>query len=140
MKSNLSPEIKYNDLLVKIIQNITEIDFNSIKNKKKRSFSYINYFNSRRNSQNSKLFKKSNIDDKNLKKCFSPEYINNNINFDNKNSLNLNTEQTSNKINNYVSQSKRRRNFILKSEIYELNAKKEKTNENKNIINNNINF
>ena len=139
MKSNLNQEINYNDLLVKIIQNITEIDLNSIKQNKKRFFSYINYFDSKRN-KNLKLFKKTSIDDKNLKKCFSPEYINNNINFDNKNSLNLNTEQTSNKINNYVSQSKRRRNFILKSEIYELNAKKEKTNENKNIINNNINF
>ena len=139
MKSNLNQEINYNDLLVKIIQNITEIDLNSIKQNKKRFFSYINYFDSKRN-KNLKLFKKTSIDDKNLKKCFSPEYINNNINFDNKNSLNLNTEQTSNKINNYVSQSKRRRNFILKSEIYELNTKKEKTNENKNIINNNINF
>ena len=135
MKSNLNQEINYNDLLVKIIQNIIEIDLNSIKQNKKRSFSYINYFNSKRN-KNLKLFKKTSIDDKNLKKCFSPEYINNNINFDNKNSLNLNTEQTSNKINNFISQTKRRRNFILKSEIYEINTKKEKTNKNDIIINN----
>ena len=86
-----------------------------------------------------KLFKKSNINDNNLKKCFSPEYINNNMNFDNENSLNLNAEQTSNEINNDVSQSKRRRNFILKSEIYELNTKNEKPNENNIIINNNNN-
>ena len=136
MKSNLNQEINYNDLLVKIIQNITEIDLNSIKQNKKRSFSYINYFNSKRN-KNLKLFKKTSIDDKNLKKCFSPEYINNNINFDKNNSLNLNTKQTFNKINNFFSQTKRRRNFILKSEIYEINTKKEKTNKNNIIINNN---
>ena len=47
MKSNLNPEINYNDLLVKIIQNITEIDLNSIKQNKKRFFSYINYFDSK---------------------------------------------------------------------------------------------
>ena len=136
MKSNLNQEINYNDLLVKIIQNITEIDLNSIKQNKKRSFSYINYFDSKRN-KNLKLFKKTSIDDKNLKKCFSPEYINNNINFDKNNSLNLNTKQTFNKINNFFSQTKRRRNFILKSEIYEINTKKEKTNKNNIIINNN---
>ena len=136
MKSNLNQEINYNDLLVKIIQNITEIDLNSIKQNKKRFFSYINYFDSKRN-KNLKLFKKTSIDDKNLKKCFSPEYINNNINFDKNNSLNLNTKQTFNKINNFFSQTKRRRNFILKSEIYEINTKKEKTNKNNIIINNN---
>ena len=68
MKSNLNQEINYNDLLVKIIQNITEIDLNSIKQNKKRFFSYINYFDSKRN-KNLKLFKKTSIDDKNLKKC-----------------------------------------------------------------------
>ena len=139
MKSNLNKEIKNNDLLVKIIQNITEIDLNSIKNNKKRSSSYINYFNSKRNTKNIKIFKKSNIDNKNFKNNYSPEYINNNINFDDKNLLNLNTEKASNKINNFTSKSKKRRNFILKSEICNLNIneKEEKTNENNIIINNN---
>ena len=86
MKSNLNKELnnkkeESNDLLANIIQNITEIDFNSIKYKKNRSFSYINFFNEKRN----KLLKRANINneykEKNFLNSFSPkqiDYINNN--------------------------------------------------------------
>ena len=155
MKSNLNKELnnkkeESNDLLANIIQNITETDFNSKKYNKKRSFSYINFFNEKRN----KLLKRANINneykEKNFNNNFSPkqiDYINNNISFDNKKSINLNSYRKKEKINAYVSLTKKRPNFILKNEIYDLNTKEEKkpsqflTNQKENniIINNNKN-
>ena len=152
MKSNENKDLKSkkkvsNDLLVKVIQNIIDIDLNSINKSRKRSFSHLNFFLEKRNSKNIKLFKKSIYEEENEDKFINNDSSIKQINFfdknanlgDDNNSLDLNKHRNSLRINDYVSQPRIRKNFILKSELYDLNKKDEEQKESNIIINDNKN-
>ena len=152
MKSDENKDLKNkkkvsNDLLVKIIQNIIDIDLNSINKNRKRSFSHLNFFLEKRNSKNIKLFKKSVYEEENEDKFINNDSSLKQINLfdknanlgDDYNSLDLNKHRNSLRINDYVSQPKIRKNFILKSELYDLNKKDIDEKESKIIINDNKN-
>ena len=152
MKSDENKDLKNkkkvsNDLLVKIIQNIIDIDLNSINKNRKRSFSHLNFFLEKRNSKNIKLFKKSIYEEENEDKFINNDSSLKQINLfdknanlgDDYNSLDLNKHRNSLRINDYVSQPKIRKNFILKSELYDLNKKDIDKKESKIIINDNKN-
>ena len=152
MKSNENKDLKSkkkvsNDLLVKVIQNIIDIDLNSINKSRKRSFSHLNLFLEKRNSKNIKLFKKSIYEEENEDKFINNDSSIKQINFfdknanlgDDNNSLDLNKHRNSLRINDYVSQPRIRKNFILKSELYDLNKKDEEQKESNIIINDNKN-
>ena len=62
MKSDENKDLKNkkkvsNDLLVKVIQNIIDIDLTSINKSRKRSFSHLNFFREKKISKNLKLLK-----------------------------------------------------------------------------------
>ena len=148
MKSDENKDLKSkkkvsNDLLVKVIQNIIDIDLNSINKSRKRSFSHLNFFLEKRNSKNIKLFKKSIYEEENEDKFINNDSSIKQINFfdknanlgDDNNSLDLNKHRNSLRINDYVSQPRIRKNFILKSELYDLNKKDEEQKESNIIIN-----
>jgi hypothetical protein len=152
MKSNENKDLKSkkkvsNDLLVKVIQNIIDIDLNSINKSRKRSFSHLNFFLEKRNSKNIKLFKKSIYEEENEDKFINNDSSIKQINFfdknanlgDDNNSLDLKKHRNSLRINDYVSQPRIRKNFILKSELYDLNKKDEEQKESNIIINDNKN-
>ena len=152
MKSDENKDLKSkkkvsNDLLVKVIQNIIDIDLNSINKSRKRSFSHLNFFLEKRNSKNIKLFKKSIYEEENEDKFINNDSSIKQINFfdknanrgDDDNSLDLNKHRNSLRINDYVSQPRIRKNFILKSELYDLNKKDEEQKESNIIINDNKN-
>ena len=152
MKSNENKDLKSkkkvsNDLLVKVIQNIIDIDLYSINKSRKRSFSHLNFFLEKRNSKNIKLFKKSIYEEENEDKFINNDSSIKQINFfdknanlgDDNNSLDLNKHRNSLRINDYVSQPRIRKNFILKSELYDLNKKDEEQKESNIIINDNKN-
>ena len=152
MKSNENKDLKSkkkvsNDLLVKVIQNIIDIDLYSINKSRKRSFSHLNFFLEKRNSKNIKLFKKSIYEEENEDKFKNNDSSIKQINFfdknanlgDDNNSLDLNKHRNSLRINDYVSQPRIRKNFILKSELYDLNKKDEEQKESNIIINDNKN-
>ena len=152
MKSDENKDLKNkkkvsNDLLVKVIQNIIDIDLTSINKSRKRSFSHLNFFREKKISKNLKLLKKSAYEEENEDKYINNDsslkqinYFDINVNFDDdNNSLNLNKHRNSLKINDYVSQPKIRKNFILKSELYDLNKKDTEQKENNIIINDNKN-
>ena len=152
MKSNENKDLKSkkkvsNDLLVKVIQNIIDIDLNSINKSRKCSFSHLNFFLEKRNSKNIKLFKKSIYEEENEDKFINNDSSIKQINFfdknanlgDDNNSLDLNKHRNSLRIKDYVSQPRIRKNFILKSELYDLNKKDEEQKESNIIINDNKN-
>ena len=125
MKTNkASKSIQKNDqskMLTKIITNLNEIDLNDIKSKKKRSSSKAS---DNDKSKVWKLFKRTSSPDEHTFKN-----IMRNKSFSNSdNSLKLkDNPRNSIKLNENTAKNKCRKNFVLKSELFELNKKQEKT-------------
>lgn len=151
MELNKNSESKYkkkksNDLLMKIIDNINEIDTNSTKIQGKRSFSNTMVSLTKKNSNVQELSKKTKLNNiKAIKKEFL-SLVDSDKQYESKeelNSLNSNDdERKSNKSGKFPFRKQSRRNFILKSEIYNLNKKEEKKPfnilpEQKNALNSN---
>ncbi len=119
-KYKVSKSIKQNEqsnMIVKIITNLKGIDLNAIKNKRKSSFSDVN---NKYKSKVWKLLKRTSSTDgfKNLKR---------NKNFSNSDSALKIKDNPINQIQlkeNPI-KNKVRKNFVLKSELYELNKKQE---------------
>ena len=95
---------------IQIIKNINEIDLSSIKNKKKRSFPNLNYIEEDDNSNLLKLFKRLTLDDEYKNKQLER---NNSFNFGN-NSL----KRQSNIFKENTLKNKLKKNFILKSDLF----------------------
>ena len=104
---------------IQIIKNINEIDLSSIKNKKKRSFPNLNYIEEDDNSNLLKLFKRLTLDDEYKNKQLER---NNSFNFDD-NSL----KRQSNIFKENTLKNKLKKNFVLKSDLFNRNEGKGKS-------------
>ena len=123
-------EEKSNDLFMKIIENINESDINSIKMQRKRSFTNVMFFFKRKDPNIEKLSKKKiNIIKQELISLVDSDKQND-LKDENISSKSNEDERKSFKSGNFPFQEKHRKNFILKSEIYDLNKKKEKVSFN----------
>ena len=104
---------------IQIIKNINEIDLSSIKNKKKRSFPNLNYIEEDDNSNLLKLFKRLTLDDEYKNKQLER---NNSFNFG-YNSL----KRQSNIFKENTLKNKLKKNFVLKSDLFNRNEGKGKS-------------
>ena len=123
-------KIEKSNTFVKIIANINETDLSSIKNRKKRSFSYIHFF---KEEENLNL---AQYENRQLKR-------NKSFNFGN----NSSQRRLSNIFKENIFKNTYRKNYILKSEFNQLNEKERKApsvnlyyTEKDNTQNNIINF
>ena len=147
IKSSYNSEQSNN--LINITKRINENDSNPINNGRKRSFCDFNFSKNNKISSIKELFKKSIINETSIKRnitSFSEKKHIKNKNYNYNNCLVINKYKTKPEKNIEIFyKSKSRKNFILKSELYdELNEKQKKimtqnleekdidTNENKN--------
>ena len=138
------PKKEQSKMNTKIITNIIEIDLNAVKSKRKRSSSNAN---GNDKSKVWKLFKITSSADE-----YAFKNIQRNKSFSNNDtSLKLKENpRNSIKLNENNAKNKCRKNFVLKSELFELNKKQEKIrspifrdegkDNNININNNNFNY
>ena len=135
MELNKNAESKHkeknsNDLLIKIIDDINEIDISTIKNQRKRTFNNVMFSKTKKNSNIDELSKKTTLNDINIIKQELLSLVEPDKQNDSKEeyySLNSKDDEIKSiKSGKYPFQKKSRKNFILKSEIYDLNKKEEK--------------
>jgi len=145
----LSYNSEQSNNLINTTKNIEENDLNPINNGRKRSFCDFHFSKNNKISSIKELFKKSIINETSIKRnitSFSEKKHIKNKNYNYNNCLVINKYKTKPEKNIEIFyKSKSRKNFILKSELYdELNEKQKKimtqnleekdidTNENKN--------